>query len=193
MNRYQNGKIYKIVDVGYSKCYIGSTCENLCVRMARHKYHYNHRDDDAYKNKHTNVNLLFDEFGKDSCKIELIETYPCNNKEELTKREGCYIQNTDCINKRIEGRTKQEYHNDNKEYFNNKAKDYHKEHREDILDRKKNYYQENREEKIQKARDSRLVIVDCECGVSISKPSLKRHLKSTKHKTLLQEINKSSE
>ena len=23
-NKYKNGKIYKIVDVGYSKCYIGS-------------------------------------------------------------------------------------------------------------------------------------------------------------------------
>ena len=29
MNRYENGKIYKITDVGYNKCYIGSTCESL--------------------------------------------------------------------------------------------------------------------------------------------------------------------
>ena len=40
MNKYQNGKIYKIVDVGYSKCYIGSTCEELSQRMARHRAIY---------------------------------------------------------------------------------------------------------------------------------------------------------
>ena len=28
-NKYQNSKIYKIVDVGYNKCYIGSTVEEL--------------------------------------------------------------------------------------------------------------------------------------------------------------------
>ena len=36
-NRYQNGKIYKITDVGYNNCYIGSTTESLSQRMARHR------------------------------------------------------------------------------------------------------------------------------------------------------------
>ena len=36
-NKYQNAKIYKIVDIGYNKCYIGSTCEELSQRMARHR------------------------------------------------------------------------------------------------------------------------------------------------------------
>ena len=36
-NKLKNGKIYKIVDVGYNKCYIGSTCESLSQRMARHR------------------------------------------------------------------------------------------------------------------------------------------------------------
>ena len=36
MSKYQNGKIFKIVDVGYSRCYIGSPCEELSQRMARH-------------------------------------------------------------------------------------------------------------------------------------------------------------
>ena len=40
MNRYENGKIYKITDVGYNKCYIGSTCENLSKRMERHRKQY---------------------------------------------------------------------------------------------------------------------------------------------------------
>ena len=40
MNKYQNGKIYKIVDVGYNKCYIGSTTETVSQRMARHRNCY---------------------------------------------------------------------------------------------------------------------------------------------------------
>ena len=39
-NKYQNEKIYKIVDISYNKCYIGSTCEKLCHRMARHRLCY---------------------------------------------------------------------------------------------------------------------------------------------------------
>ena len=31
-------------------------------------------------------------------KIELIENYPCLGSEELLKREGFHIQNTECIN-----------------------------------------------------------------------------------------------
>ena len=42
MNKYHNGKIYKIVDVGYNKCYIGSTTETLSRRMAHHKCSFKH-------------------------------------------------------------------------------------------------------------------------------------------------------
>ena len=41
MSKHQNGKIYKIVDVGYSKCSTGSTCEELSQIMARHRQSYN--------------------------------------------------------------------------------------------------------------------------------------------------------
>ena len=33
MNRYENGKIYKITDTGYNKAYVGSTCESLSKRI----------------------------------------------------------------------------------------------------------------------------------------------------------------
>ena len=36
-NKYHNGKIYQIVDIAYTKCYIGSTTEELSMRMARHR------------------------------------------------------------------------------------------------------------------------------------------------------------
>ena len=120
LNKYEKGKIYKITDLGYNKMYIGSTCENLSKRMARHRAGYN------YKRKNEKKNCasfrLFDEFGIDNCKIELVENYPCSSKEELFKREGFYIQSNDCLNKLIMGRTKKDWYEDNKEYVYKKKK-----------------------------------------------------------------------
>ena len=86
MNRYENGKIYKITDIGYNKCYIGSTTETLSQRMARHKGRYKEYLSGGADN--TRSHWLFDEFGVENCKIELVEIYPCNSKEELERQEG---------------------------------------------------------------------------------------------------------
>jgi len=84
-NKYKRGKIYKIIDVGYNKCYIGSTAEKtLSNRMSRHRYDYK-----IYKqtlNEKMTCFDIFDEYGIENCKIELIENYPFNNIEELRKR-----------------------------------------------------------------------------------------------------------
>ena len=169
MNRYENGKIYKITDIGYNKCYFGSTCEELSQRMARRRYKY----PQYLKGKMDKVSVfkLFDEFGVENCKIELVELYPTNSKSELQRREGHYIKNNDCVNKRIEGRTDKEYREDNKEreqqrhneyYINNKdkiqtkrdahkdkAKDYNKQyreaHKERIKAQRKNYREDNKQ------------------------------------------------
>ena len=114
MNRYENGKIYKITDVGYNKCYIGSTCESLSKRMERHRKNYREHTKGQTRKKTTAVDI-FNEFGIENCKIELIEKYPCNSKEELHKREGGHIKATDCVNKMVAGRTKQERKEDNPE------------------------------------------------------------------------------
>ena len=42
-NKYQNSKIYKIVDVGYNKSYIGSTVQKLSNRMAKHRSEYGNK------------------------------------------------------------------------------------------------------------------------------------------------------
>ena len=121
MSKYQNGKIYKIVNVGYNKCYIGSTCEELSQRMARHRHSYN-----TYLKSNKNLersHLLFDEFGIENCLIILVEQYPCNSREELLRKEGEHIKNTECVNKYVAGRTVAEYESENKEQrrANNRA------------------------------------------------------------------------
>ena len=41
MKRYEKEQIYKIVSPDFEKCYIGSTRENLSMRMVRHRHQYN--------------------------------------------------------------------------------------------------------------------------------------------------------
>ena len=104
MNKYQNGKIYKITDIGYNKCYVGSTTENLSMRMARHRSEYRSHNDGKKLGRITVYNL-FDEFGVENCKIELVEAFKCENRSELLKREGYHIQANDCVNNCVlEGR-----------------------------------------------------------------------------------------
>jgi len=82
---YKNGKIYKIVDIGYTKMYIGSTTQPLYKRFSCHKMKFI-----AWKNNKHNKLMVFDifeEFGIDNCKIELIEECPCENRMELCKKK----------------------------------------------------------------------------------------------------------
>ena len=102
MPDYQKGKIYKVVDIGYNKCYYGSTCEELSRRMAEHRKAYK-----RYKNEETNstsVYALFEEYGIGNCKIELVELYPSNTKDEALAREGHYQRHNDCLHKYIADR-----------------------------------------------------------------------------------------
>ena len=121
-NKYQNAKVYKIVSADYSRCYIGSTCESLSQRMARHRKKY--KQYSSGKDEGRSSNKLFDEFGLENCKIELVEEYPCNSLMELRRREGFHIQNHDCVNTRIAGRTDQEYSEQNREKKNEQNRIY---------------------------------------------------------------------
>ena len=159
-NKYQNGKIYKITDIGYTKCYIGSTCQDLCQRMAQHRTNYKYYLNAKYANNSSF--LLFDEFGIDNCKIELIEEYACNSKEELNKREGHYIKRLKCVNRKIAGRDDAEYRQDNKETKHNHS----------IF-----YYQMNKE------RLSEIIV--CSCGCTSNQKNLARHMKTKKHIQLI--------
>ena len=136
-NKYQKGKIYKITDIAYNKCYIGSTTESLSLRMARHRSKFKEflRGD---KVSHIRSYDLFNEYGVENCKIELIEYYKCDTSAELRKREGEHIKNTECVNKRVEGRTNKEYKQDNKD----KIREYDREYKEQNKDKMKEYDKE---------------------------------------------------
>jgi hypothetical protein len=192
---YKNGKIYKIVDNGYTKMYIGSTTQPLSKRFYAHKVNYRIWKDDQYSK--VTVYEIFDEFGIENCKIELMENYECNSKNELERKEGEYIKNNDCVNKNVAGRTHKEYYENNKTNILEKAKkiyldnkinklEYQKEYGErnkDKINKYGNeYYQVNREKILEKNK----VNIICECGCEITKNMKSKHIKSKKHTKLME-------
>lgn len=89
MPNYQNGKIYKITSSQTDLIYIGSTVEKLNLRFAHHKHQFK---------KNINGTKSKEILKYDDAKIELIESYPCNSKEDLFKREREYIKSLNCVN-----------------------------------------------------------------------------------------------
>ena len=103
---YQLAKIYKL-ESPKGLIYIGSTCQSLAMRKAEHKRKYK-----QYKNgKYHNITSfkLFDE-DLDNIEIYLVESFPCNNNEELHAREGYWIKNTVCVNRCIAGQNRKEHY-----------------------------------------------------------------------------------
>ena len=85
MPNYQESKMYKIHNTVNDDMYIGSTTRKLSERMAEHRRRTNGRDQQfpVYK--------AFREHGVDNIFIELIEKCPCNDVDELRKKESKYI------------------------------------------------------------------------------------------------------
>jgi hypothetical protein len=125
--KYDNGKIYRLIDNTNGNIYIGSTIQPLYKRKSQHKEGSN-----RCKSKSIIENGDYD--------MILIENYPCKSKEELEARERHYIDNTDCINKQLPGRTEAEWYQDNKERILEKAKNKVK------TDERKEYEKEYREQ-----------------------------------------------
>ena len=143
MPDYSKGQIYKIVDIGYNKCYIGRTVESLSQRMARHRTKYKSWKEGKY---HFITSFsLFDEYGVDNCKIEWIENYPCNSKKQLDAREGYYQQTVECINKNVSGRSSRGYYKDKCEEIKEKVKKYKKENPTKIKEGSVGYYKQNKD------------------------------------------------
>ena len=83
MSKYQNGKIYKIVNDIDKLIYVGSTIQTLSQRFTEHKY-------EAKRSPNIKLYKHFAELGIEHFKIKLIKNYPCNNKLELEIEEERY-------------------------------------------------------------------------------------------------------
>ena len=166
MPDYKKSKIYKLTCDDPELVYYGATIQRLSKRLGQHKE----------KRNVCNSKLLF-EVG--NVKIELVEKFECEDKEELNAREAFYIRNNKCVNKRIENRTKEEYYEENKEEILEKNKEYKEENKEKIKEKNKEYYEENKEEILEKNRAYFNKKVNCPyCDKELSRGNLRRHIKT---------------
>jgi hypothetical protein len=143
---YSNGRIYFIEPICEhedNEFYYGSTIQKLCKRMDKHRRDFKSWKDD---NKRKIMCFeLFEKYGIENCKIELVELVPCNSLEELRAREGFYIRNNKCVNKCIPHRTPIERYEDNKEQISEKHKQYYEENKEEHNKKTQLWYKNNKE------------------------------------------------
>jgi len=136
MPNYQNGKIYTIrCRADDTKIHVGSTTMTLSKRIAEHRY--------ASVNKEKTKTRWYNEV--EDWDIELYENCPCENKEQLCKREGEIIREIGTLNKQIAGRTAKEWGKDNPDKKRASCKNYHENHCEERLEYKKEYREGNKE------------------------------------------------
>lgn len=85
-NMYANSKIYKIINNLNDDIYIGSTVKQLSNRMAGHR---------TFAKNLINKSRIYTTMrnnGISNYSIILVESFNCNNKEQLRQREDYYIQ-----------------------------------------------------------------------------------------------------
>lgn len=177
---YAKGKIYSIRSHLTDKFYIGSTASPLSKRF------YEHKNDNkqfiAGKRKGGCSSFEILNFG--DAYIELLEDYPCENKNQLRKREGEFIRANECVNKKIAGRTDAEYRQDNQD----KIKEYRQDNKETIAEYHVEYYEQNKEKILENKKEYRHQNKDkikekfvCECGGRYTHQHRACHFKSLKH------------
>ena len=147
-NRYNNSKIYKLVDQVNGYTYYGSTTDLLSKRFYKHKF-------DAKKSPERKIYSYFNKIGWDNVKIVLVEEHYLQNKEQLLREEDrviqMYLHDEKCLNSRRSfiGSTKEEYkkehYQNNKEKIQQKQKEYSEANKKEIQQKKKEWYQHNKE------------------------------------------------
>jgi len=122
---------YRIV--GGDEEYIGSTERTAERRFVEHVSSYN------TKHGLCASFMLFEKYGVENCRIEVIETGEYDTREAYRKREGeLILASPKCVNLHVAGRTRD---------------DWYEEARPELLEKMKQNYQDNLEERRAYARE----------------------------------------
>jgi len=172
-NKYQRGKIYKLVDNTSDKVYIGSTCEPILARrLAIHVSQYRAYSSNGRK---TNYVSSFEILKNMDYDIILIENFPCNSKDELLARERFYSDTLECVNKNRPGIFNELGQT---EYFKNYYQNYH----EQIKKKTAKYYKDHIDN-IKKNANKKNICFICYCQYTTTNKS--RHVKSQTHQNMI--------
>jgi catechol 2,3-dioxygenase-like lactoylglutathione lyase family enzyme len=117
------------------------------------------------------------EDNKDILKNIKKDYYEKNANMIAEKHKDYYEKNKDVI---IENA--KEYYEENKDHILENAKEYYEENKEHILNERAKYYKDNYKTKIAVQRRKKET---CECGMIVTKYSIKRHKLSMRHKKLM--------
>ena len=180
---YKNGKVYRIVSNVSGKQYVGSTTQPLSKRLSYHKSGYSQWK----KGKH-HYYTSFEVIEEGDYDIVLVEECPCENREQLHRRERHWIETVECVNKRVEGRTKEEWTSQNRDKVLESQRKYLQKNRDTVLENKRKYYQSHKDtykNYVEQHKKWSVEKVVCACGCEVSRGNLATHRKSKKPGTLL--------
>lgn len=142
------GRVYKITSCKGDEIYIGSTTQILTQRFGEHKYEYTSK---RRPGKKSSSWVLFDKYGVENCKIELIKEYEIVDRQHLDAYEQLWINKTKCINYKNtikftrlwDRKKKKEYTKKHKERITKYQEEYRKTHREKNIEYQKEYRKRN--------------------------------------------------
>lgn len=138
-NRYDNGKIYRLVNSVDNEEYVGSTCGKLSKRLFVHKCH-------AKEKIGRRVYKHLNEIGWENVEIVLVEEYPCENKMELERRERYWIEELKpSLNMCIPTRSKKEWEAENADRLKEYQAQWRMENAEHLKKEKQRWATENRD------------------------------------------------
>jgi hypothetical protein len=210
MNKYHEGKIYKLINCVDNKEYVGSTHYTLDIRLGRHL--------SSSSKLNSKVYIHFKNIGWNNAEIKLVENFKCENRTELRIREQYWIEelkpelNTNKAyiteeylidykkkyskkyrkeNPEKEKERHKKYQKENKEAQQLYRHNYYDEHKDDI----KKYNSENKEThqlyRHNYYKEKNKEIINCECGGKYRFTSKSTHFKTKKHQKHLSTIQQS--
>ena len=180
-NIYQNGKIYAVKNNITDEVYIGSTVVRLSRRMVQHR-----SDAKMYPDKMPLTGKI-NEIGIEHFYIELVEDYPCKNKEHLNKREGELIRELATINKRVEQRTpteiakqRREYREKHHDHFLECRREWAEKNREKLREQNRAQKAKNKDKIYERDKAWKSTKIECPCGGKYTNCHKAEHLKCKK-------------
>jgi len=185
MPDYSKSVIYKIYDNTNGDTYYGSTCNELRYRIRQHKWK-------AFSKTEPHITWSRSIILNGDYSYNVVEKYPCENKQQLHTRERWWIENNNCVNKQIPTRTRKERVEANKDTIMKKNKEWYEKNKEHYLKNAKEYRENNKELVQQKDRERKnanrdyiLQKINCECGAVISRTNLPKHYRTANHIKLM--------
>ena len=143
MASYQNAVVYAIRSYQTDQFYIGSTRTPMYKRLSDHRGKYKQWCNDNTRQYVSSFEIL----QYPDAYIELIEEYPCDNVQQLRKKEGeCIRLHYDtCVNVNVAGRSKKEYAEEHKEKTDAYQEAYREAHKEQQSAYDKAYREDHKE------------------------------------------------